>query len=148
MGKSEIESRKRWAQDRIAELRAQLKHIGAEIERHEDFIRLLAQSDSALTASERPAKPAKKLTKESPLVAYLRAALRDSGSSGLLVEQITNRVTELGYKPKAKTPARIMISTELARRSKNPDSGIVKVAPGRYAPSDQAKLSLVEHSGG
>lgn len=149
MAKNETEARKQWALDRIAELRQHKKIVEAEIARHEDFIHLLAQSNTALkAAADKPRVPGKKLTKDSPLVAYLRAALQDAGPGGLLVEQVTNRVAELGYKPKAKTPARIMVSTELSRRSKNPDSGIVKVSPGRYAPAEQAQLSLVGETGG
>ncbi len=80
-----------------------------------------------------------KLSKGSALRDYLRSALARSGASGMTVEDVHGAVLALGYKPKGKSTARVMVSTELVRQSKKVGSGIVKVATGRYAPVEKVR---------
>jgi hypothetical protein len=137
-------ARRKWAESQIDALVRQREGLDRRIAELKGFIALLEQSSVAIQPT--PDKVELHPIPDTPIIrrivpgggpglgASLRLALRDVGANGMTIAEVADRVQDLGYAPRGeKSSVYDMVRTELARLSRSSRSGIVKVAPGRYA---------------
>jgi hypothetical protein len=128
---TEKDKRRAWADEQISLLVRQREGIDRKIREYQAFLTLLEQSDAAIAAPQ-TAKQAQKSNGHEKSLGSRIADVLESSLVPLTPRQIADDLVKLGFNPRAKTPLRVLVASEVYRQARLGKNGIRLAAPGRF----------------